>query len=307
MNSSIAATTLLKDVAAGARRRVRRPALPRHKESYIAILASAGIALHLALRCGFGAAPESARLPLYATLALGGAPLLVDLTRKLLAREFGSDLLAGISIVTAVVLGEYLVGAILVLMLSGGAGLEQFAARRASSVLDTLARRAPSTAHRQMEAGIADVDLGSIQIGDRLVVFPHEICPTDGIVREGHGVMDEAYLTGEPFEMSKVPGSQVLSGAVNGERALTIEAFRLPVDSRYAKIMRVMQASELNRPRLRRLGDQLGAWYTPAAVAIAGLSWLISGHSQRFLAVMVVATPCPLLIAIPVAVIGAIS
>ncbi|HUI43983.1 MAG TPA: heavy metal translocating P-type ATPase [Terriglobia bacterium] len=276
-------------------------------ETYIAILASAGIALHLALRYGFGVSAESSQLPLYATLALGGVPLVVDLCRKLLAHEFGSDLLAGMSIVTAVLLGQYLVGAIVVLMLSGGTALEHFAARRASSVLEALAKRMPSTAHRQNADGLAEVDLGSIQVGDRLVVFPHEICPTDGVVVEGHGVMDEAYLTGEPYEMSKAPGSQVLSGAVNGETALTLEATRLPVDSRYAKIVRVMQASEQNRPRLRRLGDQLGAWYTPAAVAVAGFAWLISGHSQRFLAVMVVATPCPLLIAIPVAVIGAIS
>jgi len=259
------------------------------------------------MRYGFGAAAGSARVPLLATLVLGGAPLLVDLCRKLLEREFGADLLAGMSIVTAVLLGEYLVGAIVVLMLSGGAALEHYASRRASSVLEALARRMPSTAHHQTPAGIADVELGSLRIGDRLVVFPHEVCPTDGTVLEGHSVMDEAYLTGEPFEMSKAPGSQVLSGAVNGENALTIEATRLPVDSRYAKIVRVMQASEHDRPRLRRLGDRLGALYTPAATAVAALAWLASGQTHRFLAVMVIATPCPLLIAIPVAVVGAIS
>jgi heavy metal translocating P-type ATPase len=119
--------------------------------------------------------------------------------------------------------------------------------------------------------------------------------------------MDESYLTGEPFEMSKTPGSEVLSGAVNGERALTITVSRLPVDSRYAKIMQVMRASEENRTRLRRVGDRIGAWYTPLAVAVALAGWLASGHADRFLAVMVIATPCPVLIAIPVAVIGGIS
>jgi P-type E1-E2 ATPase len=146
-----------------------------------------------------------------------------------------------------------------------------------------------------------------IRIGDAIVVLPHEACPVDGIVVEGHGSMDEAYLTGEPYRVSKSIGSEVLSGAINGEVALCIQAVRLPVDSRYARIMQVMQQSQQQRPRLRRLGDQLGAFYVPLAVAIALSAWLISGEAIRFLAVLVIATPCPLLIAIPVAIIGSIS
>ena len=119
--------------------------------------------------------------------------------------------------------------------------------------------------------------------------------------------MDESYLTGEQFLMSKTPGAQVLSGAINGETALTISVVKLPVDSRYAKIMKVMQASEQDRPEMRRIADRLGAWYTPLAVAVALLGWIIGGDPGRFLAVMVIATPCPLLIAIPIAIIGAIS
>jgi heavy metal translocating P-type ATPase len=119
--------------------------------------------------------------------------------------------------------------------------------------------------------------------------------------------MDESYLTGEPFTMSKTPGSDVLSGAINGQTALTIRAIKLPQDSRYARIMQVMRASEQDTPHLRRLGDQLGAWYTPLSVAIALIAWLATGQANRFLAVIVVATPCPLLIAIPVAIIGSIS
>ncbi len=204
-------------------------------------------------------------------------------------------------------LGEYLVGAIIVLMLSGGATLEQYATRRASSVLDALAKRMPLTAHRDQDGEITDIALADVAIGHRLTVFPHEICPVDGVVVAGHGIMDESYLTGEPYEMSKTPGSKVLSGAINGDTALTIEAEQLAADSRYAKIMQVMQATEQNRPRLRRLGDRLGAWYTPLAVSVAALTWIITGDPVRFLAVVVIATPCPLLIAIPVAVIGAIS
>jgi len=287
---------------------MRGDTLPSHtRETRIAILATVGILAHLALRYLFEAPLPASLAPLFLALALGGIPLLVALSRKLFSAQFGSDLLAGISIVVSVLLGEYLVGTIVVLMLSGGVALEQFAARRASSVLNALAKRMPQAAHRKSAAGVSDVTLDEIAIGDTLVVFPHEICPVDGVVLEGCGVMDEAYLTGEPFEISKAPGSQVLSGAVNGDTALTIQAEKLPVDSRYARIMRVMQEAELHRPRLRRLGDRLGAWYTPVAVALAILAWVANGDSRRFLAVLVVATPCPLLIAIPVAVIGAIS
>jgi heavy metal translocating P-type ATPase len=140
-----------------------------------------------------------------------------------------------------------------------------------------------------------------------LTVFPHEICPVDGEVMEGHGIMDEAYLTGEPYEISKTPGSQVISGAINGDQALTIKAEKLAVDSRYARIMQVMHATEQQRPHLRRLADQLGAWYTPLALLVAAAAGLLSNDSHRFLAVVVIATPCPLLLAIPTAIIGAIS
>jgi heavy metal translocating P-type ATPase len=246
-------------------------------------------------------------LPLLAALIVGGIPLVSELILKAARREFGSDLLAGISIVTAVILGEYLAGALVVLMLSGGEALEAYAARSASSVLQALAQRMPSIAHRKSGAALAEVPLEGIAVGDELIVLPHEICPVDGTVLEGHSQMDESYLTGEPYVLPKTPGSTVLSGAVNGVSALTIRADKIPADSRYAKIMQVMRDSEQRRPRLRRLGDQLGAFYTPLAVAIALAAWAASGEVVRFLAVLVVATPCPLLIAIPVSIIGSIS
>lgn len=274
------------------------PAHRLSRETYIALCAATGIAVYLLTRHP---------LPLWIVLAAGGVPLLVDLLRKLVALDFGSDLLAGLSIVTAVLLREYLVAAIVILMLSGGASLEHYAMRRASAVLDALAKRVPRVAHRRRGTAIADVGLDDVAVGDILVVFPHEICPVDGKVVEGRGTMDESYLTGEPFEIAKTPGTTVLSGAVNGESALTIAASRLPEDSRYAKIMQVMHEAEQNRPAMRRIGDRLGAWYTPFAIAVASLGWALSGDPDRFLAVAVIATPCPLLIAIPVAVIGAIS
>lgn len=273
----------------------------------IAVLATSGILLHLILRYGVGTSATAWQAPLIFILVAGGIPTLLPLLRKLIRLEFGSDHLAGISIVTSVILGEYLAGSIVILMLSGGTALEEFASSRASSVLDALAKRMPQIAHRKQGIEFVDVALGEIRVRDTLVVFPHEICPVDGVVLKGHGKMNEAYLTGEPFEIAKSPGSLVFSGAINGQSALDICAEKLPVDSRYARIMHVMQETQQKRPRIRRLGDKLGAWYTPAALTVAGLTWTVTHDPLRFLAVLVVATPCPLLIAIPVAVIGAIS
>jgi heavy metal translocating P-type ATPase len=277
------------------------------KETWIAVLALAGILVHLSARFGWHVSALRYNVPLIVVLVIGGTPLLFALLRRMLHREFGSDLLAGLSIVASAWLGEYLAGAIIVLMLSGGTALEDYATRRASAVLAALAKRTPRIAHKLIGREIADINLDAVGVSDRIVVFPHEICPVDGVVVEGRGTMDESYLTGEPFLNAKVPGAEVLSGAVNGETALTISASKLPVDSRYAKIMRVMQEAEANRPRLRRIADRLGAWYTLLGLTVGVLGWIIGHDPKRFLAVLVIATPCPLLLAIPVAIIGAIS
>ncbi len=245
--------------------------------------------------------------PLLVVLVVGGVPLLYQLSVKLVNGDFGADLLAGISIITAVLLHEYLAGSLVVLMLSGGAALEHYAVRKASSVLEALSKRMPSVAHRKSGDALTDITTEQVTIGDTLLILPHEICPVDGTVKEGSGTMDESYLTGEPYMMSKTIGSLVLSGAINGDSALTIRADKLSIDSRYAKIMEVMRSSEQYRPNIRRLGDQLGALYSPLAVIIALLAWTISGDVVRFLAVLVVATPCPLLIGIPVTIISSIS
>lgn len=276
-------------------------------QQYIAVLALVGIAVHLLMRFLIPGLQTYATIPLYITLVLGGVPLVYDLFLKLISFDFGSDLLAGMSIVTSVLLGEYLAGSLVVLMLSGGQSLENFAIKYASKVLEVLAKRAPTIAHLKKNGSIEDIPTEQIAIGNHILIFPHEICPVDGEVIEGNGVMDEAYLTGEPFLIHKAPGSEVLSGAINGDASLVIRANKLAVDSRYAKIMQVMLESEQKRPHMRRLADQLGAWYTPLALFIAATAWILSGDPIRFLAVLVIATPCPLLIGIPVAIIGSIS
>jgi heavy metal translocating P-type ATPase len=288
--------------AAGSGTRRRRLS----KEAWIALASLLGIAIWLVLRFVLHAPNRYCDGPLIAVLIIG-IPLLIDLVRKLAAFDVGADALAGLSIVTSAVLGEYLAGAIIVLMLAGGTALELYATRRASAVLSALAKRVPSSAHRLTDAGLADVPMAGVRINDHLVVLPHEICPADGTVLEGHGAMDESYLTGEPFQIAKAPGSAVLSGAINGAAAMTILVTTLPLDSRYSKIVSVMEQAEAQRPQLRRIADRLGGWYTLLALMTAVAGWIIGGDPRRFLAVLVIATPCPLLLAIPIAIIGAIS
>ena len=250
--------------------------------------------------------PHVVNIVLCVAIAGASVPLLISLVQQVIKKNFSVDILALLSIVTALILGQYWVAAIVVLMLSGGKALESSATERANSVLRALAKRMPQTAHR-VGGVVSDVSIDSIAVDDQLVVYPHEICPVDGVVVSGQGSMDESYLTGEPFQIAKAPGTFVLSGSINGDAALTIRAMKVAIDSRYAKIVEVLHASEENRPQIQRLGDRLGSWYTPIAIAIALASWWLSGDSSRFLAVLVIATPCPLLISIPVAIIGAIS
>jgi heavy metal translocating P-type ATPase len=274
----------------------------------IAATTSAAIVLSLGLRyLGGPRDATTADLPLLVVLTVGGLPLVARLVWRAIHGQFGADHLAAVSIVASMLLGEYLAGAIVVVMLSGGQALEQFAVAQATSVLRALAARTPTIAHRYRAGLVEDVPVQDLAVGDEVSIHPHELCPIDGEVVRGQGTMDESYLTGEPFTIAKGPGAAVLSGAINGDTALDVRAVRVAADSRYARIIRVMQEAEQHRPRLRRIGDQLGAWYTPAALLLGALAWAASGNPLRFLSVVVVATPCPLLIAIPVAIIGAIS
>lgn len=276
----------------------------RWQTTLIAILAFVCIALYLVLRAS---GVTSHPWPLWIALGVGGLPLVLSLLTKVLKFQFGADLLGGISIIVSILLGEYLAGAIIVLMLSGGEALETYAMSNASSVLSALAKRLPTLAHRRNSTQIQTVELDQLAVGDVVVIYPHEVAPVDGRVIEGHSVMDESYLTGEPFLITKTTGSAVISGAVNGDGVLVIETTHKAADSRYARIMGVMQESEQTRPTMRRLGDQIGAWFTPVALLVALAAWYLSGDSTRFLSVLVVATPCPLLLAIPIAILGSIS
>jgi heavy metal translocating P-type ATPase len=247
-------------------------------------------------------------LPLAAMSVVVAIPLAIAVVKGLLTRTVGADLLGLMAMVTAALLQEWVVAAVIALMVSGGEALEAAASARASAILDALARRSPTLAHlRGDDAVLRDVEVVQVQVGDVVVVLPHELCPVDGTVVEGHGSMDESYLTGEPYVVPKTPGSSVLSGAVNSTEALAIRADRTAADSRYAQIVGVLTKAEAEQPPMRRLADRVGLAYTAIAIALASLGWIVSGDPDRFLAVLVIATPCPLLIGVPVAIIGAIA
>lgn len=241
-------------------------------------------------------------------LGLSSVAVVYEVVDDLRQGKFGSDLLAVLAIFVSLALGQYIAGLVIVVMVSGGEILEELATIRASSVLAALAKRMPQQAQRRLPDGtIKTIPSSELTIDDIIIVAPHGICPTDGVVIEGYGMMDEAYLTGEPTLIAKAPGAMVLSGAINGDAALAIKVLKPAADSRFAQIVSVIQnTSQLQIP-LRRLGDRLGAAFTPLALGSACLAWYLSGDPTRFLAVLVVATPCPLIIAIPVAILGAIS
>lgn len=273
-------------------------------QSYIALLSLISICAYFAMAV---AGNSMSGISLLFMIVIGGVPLCLQIIFKLFRGNIGADSLAAIALVTGVILDQYLAATLIIFMLASGQTLEQYAMRKASSVLLALVERMPSTAHRKVNQLIEDIPLLQIKRGDLIIIYPHETCPVDGVVIEGHGSMDESYLTGEPYQISKTVGTMVLSGAINGESLLVIKATQLPADSRYTAIVKVLEEAEQKRPSLRRLGDQIGAIFAPIALSLAFAAWYFTGDAIRFLSVLVIATPCPLLIAIPIAIISAIS
>ncbi|PJE18221.1 MULTISPECIES: heavy metal translocating P-type ATPase [Legionella] len=271
---------------------------------YIAILSLIAISIHLLMRLFNISFPV---IPLLFPLIIGGIPLFLLIIFKFFKGNLGADLLAAIALLTGILLHQYLAATLIVLMLAGGQTLESYAKRKASSVLLALAARMPSIVHRKVNGLIEDIEIQNIHVNDEIVIYPHEACPVDGTVIEGHGSMDESYLTGEPYQISKTPGTSVLSGAINSESVLIVKADKLASDSRYSAIVKVLEEAEQKRPSIRRLGDQIGAVFAPIALVFAFATWYFTGDAIRFLSVLVIATPCPLLIAIPIALISAIS
>lgn len=250
---------------------------------------------------------QLASYPLIAIILSFGIMQLLQILKKIFQGNFSADVIAFIALGLAIYLHEYLTANLLILMIASGQSLEEFASAKASFVLENLANRNVPIAHLKINNQITEIKVDQIKINDCLAISPHEICPVDGEVIEGTSTMDESYLTGEPFHISKTIGSKVLSGAINGENLLLIRAEKLASESRYAKIIEVMKQAKDQKPQIGKLADKIGAIFAPLALLIAFTSYYLTTSLENFLAVLTIATPCPLLIAVPIAIISAIS
>jgi heavy metal translocating P-type ATPase len=241
------------------------------------------------------------------TAAISIVPLLWGMVQDLRDGKYGIDILAATAIITSVILHEFWTGIIIVFMLTGGESLEDYAEKRARIELDGLLSRAPKEAHVLRGRKIIDVAISQVHVGDKVIIKPGEIVPVDGTIIEGESSLDESSLTGESLPISKVAGDQLLSGALNIEGALTIRASHTAEDSQYEQIIKLVKSASSTQSPFVRLTDRYAIPFTIISFVIAGTAWALSGHAIRFLEVIVVATPCPLLLAAPIALISGMS
>ncbi|GAA1060297.1 heavy metal translocating P-type ATPase [Agromyces bracchium] len=231
----------------------------------------------------------------------------VGMVRDILRGHWGLDILAVTAIVATVVVGEYVAALIVVLMLTGGEALEDYASRRAKRELDALLTRAPQHAHRVVDDHFVDVPVDEVEPGDVLLVRPSEIVPVDGELRSAEASVDESSITGESVPVEKHTGDGLLSGSVNGLAAIEITATARAADSQYQQIVALVAEAAASKAPVVRLADRYAVPFTVFSLLLAGFAWWISGDPVRFAEVLVLATPCPLLIAAPVAFIGGMS
>lgn len=232
----------------------------------------------------------------------------IGMVRDILRGHWGIDILALTAIIATVAVGEYVASLIIVLMLSGGEALEDFAAGRAQRELRSLLERAPRSAHRVGPDGASqEIPVAEVQVGDILIIKPAEVVPVDGTLVSESGSFDESAVTGESLPVDRVAGDPVISGTVNGFAALQIQVTATEAQSQYSRIIALVREAADSKAPLVRLADRYAVPFTLTALALAGVAWFLSGDPARFAEVLVVATPCPLLIAAPVAFLGGMS
>ncbi|HEY6407313.1 MAG TPA: heavy metal translocating P-type ATPase, partial [Ktedonobacteraceae bacterium] len=251
--------------------------------------------------------PDLAHWVLLVIILLGGIPLLWEMVQQFLRREFSVDFIAILAITGSLLLGQYLAGAFIVLMLSGGEALEAYALRRARSSLSALAERAPHTAHIWQNEQLTNIPADAVEVGMEVVVKPGELIPVDGVVVKGSSSVSEADLTGEPLPVRKTPGMVILSGSVNLDGVIEIQASKRSAESKYAQIVQLVKDAQEHKAPIHRLADRYAVVFTVATVLLAALAWILSKDSVYALAVLVVATPCPLILATPIAIMSGID
>jgi heavy metal translocating P-type ATPase len=243
-----------------------------------------------------------------AALVAAGLPVVVRTARGMLRGNFAADVAATLSIAGAAALGQPVAGLVIVLMQTGGEWLERYAEGRASNAVRALEEAAPHTAHRSRDDGhIDDISAADIRPGDLLLVRPGEMLPADGVVESGRSHIDVSRLTGEAPPDLVQAGSEVRSGAANLEGAIVVRASRPASESLYARIVELVRTAQAEKSPIQRLADRYAVWFTPATLVVCAVAWFLTRDPLRVLAVLVVATPCPLLLATPVAIIGGIN
>ena len=276
----------------------------------LVVFSATGLLAGGVARLGFGARGIADWCWL-AVVVGGGAPLIWQTLRGVLRGHFAADLVAALAIITSLLVGQYFAGAVIVLMQSGGEALERRAFARASDSLEALLARAPRIAHRYAGGArsgvVEDIPVEALAPGDAILIRPGDLVPVDATVLEGTSAVDQSALTGEPVPIRAQPGTALLSGSINLEGALTARADRPSTESQYQRIVQLVENARRERAPLQRLADRYAAWFTPVTLLACGAAWLITRDVSSVLAVLVVATPCPLILATPVAVIGAIS
>lgn len=243
-------------------------------------------------------------------LVLTGTPVLVRTLRNVVRGHLATDVVAALAIVGAVALGHPLAGLIVVLMQTGGEALERVAEGRASRAVRELEADAPHVAHiAHIAVGplIRDVTAAEVRPGNEILIRPGEMVPCDGVVTAGESQLDESRLTGEPLPVHAKPGTALMSGMLNLDGALTARVTALASESQYARIVELVRSATASKAPLQRLADRYAVWFTPLTLSVCAIAWLASGDSARALAVLVVATPCPLILATPIAIIGGIN
>lgn len=248
-----------------------------------------------------------ARILLVGVIVVGVLPLVVTIVRSLLSRHFGVDSIALVAILASLLIGEYAASALVLIMLSGGEALERYAEGRARSALTRLLAAAPTHAHRLVEGHIEDCHLKMIRVGDVVVVKQHEVIPVDGVVVHGTGSVDQSMITGEPIPVTVVEHDRVLSGSVNGDTVLHIRVKKTHEQSTYAHIVRLVKNAEDHKAPMVRMADRYSVWFTLLVFLLAGTAYVGMGSAYLAVAVLVVATPCPLILAAPIAFIAGMS
>lgn len=231
----------------------------------------------------------------------------VRMVRSILRGTWGIDVLAVTAIIATVLVGEYWASLIIVLMFTGGSALEDYAEGRAKRELTALLDRSPLIAHLERDGKTADVAVGELAVGDVVVVKPGELIPVDGILLSEEATLDESSLTGESVPVERVAGENLISGAVNGALALRMQVTARAEDSQYQRIVQLVTAAAESKAPFVRMADRYAVPFTIIAYILAAVGWIISGEPARFAEVLVVATPCPLIIAAPVAFIAGMS